>query len=431
MLRFEQHMQKINNWYLYDFANSFASSVIIFYYPLLLSRGGASDSWIGISAALSTLILLIFYPSLGHRADQSEKRTMWYLQVSSVLMFGALVAISIVTNAHVGDYTLLSLFALSVFYMIFQVAFQGSYVFYTSYMQQFENAGYNKDRISGFGMGLGQLGNAISIGIMGAFVVGGSLAIFDIHGKSLALLLGGLIFIVLAIPFLVQKSSDITTRSEKNFSLTGFSKIIFSNKQLFYYLVGYMLVADSIATFQIYLTLYLKNVFNFTDKMSSTGGVISLGMLFITCMVVGMFATKISNRNRLLKWGGALYVGAFIIFAITPVVPLYAYVSLAFAGIAYGIFFPLARSFYSDIVPKESQAEYFSSFVIFERAASIIGPLMWVTVFELLHSYSIEFRYRANLIVLSAMALLGLYFIKKAFKEHAYAGRGGGKVSPR
>ena len=42
-------MTKIQLWYLYDFANSFASSVVIFYFPLLLLRGGAGDTWIGIS----------------------------------------------------------------------------------------------------------------------------------------------------------------------------------------------------------------------------------------------------------------------------------------------------------------------------------------------------------------------------------------------
>lgn len=164
-------MSKVALWYLYDFANSFASSVVIFYFPLLLAQGGASDTWIGISTALSTLILLLFYPALGHRADGGQKQTLWYIWISSIGMMLALFVMGYVTNGYSGALTMPMMFLLAGAYIIFQIAFQGSYVFYSGFMQYFENVGHNKDRVSGFGMGLGQLGNALSIGIMGAFVV--------------------------------------------------------------------------------------------------------------------------------------------------------------------------------------------------------------------------------------------------------------------
>ena len=176
-----------------------------------------------------------------------------------------------------------------------------------------------------------------------------------------------------------------------------------------------MFVADSLATLQIYLTLYLKNVFGFTEKMSSLGGVISLGMLFLTCMLAGSLMHKVTDKKKMLILGGVIYIGAYLLFGLAPTIPVYAYLILAFAGIAFGLFFPLARSFYSDIVPKESQAEYFSSFVIFERAATVIGPIIWVIIFQLLSAYPIEYRYRANVMALALTAMLGLYFIKKSF----------------
>ncbi|MDO8566440.1 MAG: MFS transporter [Candidatus Moranbacteria bacterium] len=412
-------MSKVKLWYLYDFANSFASSVVIFYFPLLLLRGGASDTWIGLATAISTVILLIFYPGLGRRADESQKRRMKYMIFSSVSMLLALYAMGIITNVYAEHYTFFLLFLLCLLYIVFQVSFQGSYVFYTAFMQNFRDTGHNKDRVSSLGMGLGQLGNAVSIGIMGAFVVNSSLMLFGVNGNSLALILGATIFIVLAIPFLIQKVGDADVsrvkEAEKRFTFGEFIKKVFKNKKLFFYLLGYMFVADSIATLQIYMTLYLKNVFGFTERMSSLGGVISLSMLFVTCMLVGGWAHKIIGKNRMLTLGGTVYICAFILFGLAPNVPLYGYLSLSFAGIAYGLFFPLARSLYSDIVPKESQAEYFSSFVIFERAATVIGPVVWVTVFELLGAYPVEYRYRANVMALALTAMLGLYFIKKSF----------------
>jgi len=412
-------MSKVKLWYLYDFANSFASSVVIFYFPLLLSRGGASDIWIGISTAISTIILLIFYPALGHKADQSQRTRMHYIILSSVFMLVTLYAMGFITSAYAEHYTFLLLAVLCLLYIIFQISFQGSYVFYSAFMQNFRNEGHNKDRVSSLGTGIGQLGNAVSIGIMGAFVVNGSIVVFGVSGNSLALILGATIFIVLAIPFLMQKPDDTEVVGReglgKGFSFSEFIKKVFQNKKLLYYLLGYMFVADSLATLQIYLTLYLKNVFGFTEKMSSLGGVISLGMLFLTCMLAGSLMHKVTDKKKMLILGGVIYIGAYLLFGLAPTIPVYAYLILAFAGIAFGLFFPLARSFYSDIVPKESQAEYFSSFVIFERAATVIGPIIWVIIFQLLSAYPIEYRYRANVMALALTAMLGLYFIKKSF----------------
>lgn len=412
-------MSKVSLWYLYDFANSFASSVVIFYFPLLLAQGGASDTWIGLSSAISTILLLLLYPALGHRADMSYRKTMWYLWLSSLYMVVALLAMGIMTNIFSDHYSLLILLLLSVAYIFFQISFQGSYVFYSAFMQHFEDAGLNKNRVSGFGMGLGQLGNAVSIGIMGSFVVVGSFGVFGISGKSLTLIFGAIIFMVLALPFLSQKAHDAEWKRvlsiKKDFSLKVFLKKVFENKKLLYYLLGYMLVADSVSVLQIYMTLYLKAVFGFTDKMSSAGGAMSLFILFLTCMTLGTLAYRITNKKKMLLIGGTVYVLAFFCLGIAPNAPVYAYISLAFAGMAYGLFFPLARSLYSDIVPKESQAEYFSSFVIFERAATIVGPIMWITIFHLLNSYPMEYRYRANVLVLSVIACIGLILIHKSY----------------
>jgi UMF1 family MFS transporter len=343
---------------------------------------------------------------------------MRYIQISSLVMFGTLVALGYLTSVFITEYSLLLLMTLCVLYMLFQIAFQGSYVFYSAFMQNFEDSGSNKDQVSSYGMGLGQLGNAVSIGLMGAFVVGGTLTIWGVNGKSLALVLGAALFIVLSLPFLLQKldrSGGVPKEERKRFSLRTFIGKVFGNKKLFYYLLGYMLVTDSISTLQVYLTLYLKQVFGFTEQMSSMAGVLSLGMLFATCMFLGALATKVKNKNKMLAIGGVIYMSAYLLFGLAPAIPFYAYLSLAFAGVAYGLFFPLARSLYSDIVPKDEQAEYFSSFIIFERAATVVGPIVWVIVFELLNAYPLEYRYRGNVMVLSLIAMFGLYFIRKSF----------------
>jgi UMF1 family MFS transporter len=417
----KKSMTKVNLWYLYDFANSFASSVVIFYFPLLLAQGGASDTWIGISTAISTVILLIFYPALGRKADRSLKKRMFYIKLSSFLMVLSLILVGVVTDAYIDWYTNSVLFWLSSLYILFQVSFQGSYVFYSSFLQDFENEGKNKDKVSSLGMGLGQLGNAISIGLIGSLVVGGSFAILGISGKSLALLVGAFIFIVLGAPFLFQKLtkqeySYAAPEEHKFFTLNEFVTKVISNKKIFYYLVGYMLVADSVATLQIYMTLYLKNVFGFTDKFAGIAGAISMFCLFLTCMILGKYANKITDKKRVLVFGGAVYLATYVMFGLSPNIPVLVYLNIALVGIAYGMFFPLARSLYSDIVPRDQQSEYFSSFVIFERAATIVGPLVWIFISWLLLNQATDYIYRVNLLTLSLIAGIGLLLIRKSFK---------------
>src|SRR3989339_539852 len=140
-------------WYLYDFANSFASAVVIFYFPLILAEKGYSDNYIGIATAFSTIALLLFYPYLGRRSDLLRNLRMRYIRISSVAMLVCLFTIGYL-------YTLASslavLFIMLLCFVCFQVAFQGSYVFYTAQMKELEDQGFNKDKLSSFGMGLGQ-----------------------------------------------------------------------------------------------------------------------------------------------------------------------------------------------------------------------------------------------------------------------------------
>lgn len=407
---------KTGLWYLYDFANSFASSVIIFYFPLLLKERGASDIWLSFSVVIATLILLIFYPRLGHWADRSSRFKFGAIRVSSYAMLGALILLGTLSQfVTVGTFTILV--ALSLLYIVFQVAFQGSYVFYSSYLEDFKNQNKSKDAVSSYGMGLGQLGNAVSIGLMGAFVVGGSLNLLGITGKPLAFILGGVAFIVLALPFLLQKVKHVT-RTEKTepFSYKEFVTYIKKDKKIFYFLLGYLLLSDSVATLQIYLSLYAGNVFEFTDKQTSIVGAISLFSLFLTCMMIGKFESKIKDKRRVLTLGGITYVAMFFLFSVSRGSFAFIASTFIFLGVAYGLFFPLARSLFSDIIPSDDQAKFFSSFVIFERAASVVGPIIWIAMLWLLSSYSVEMQYRGNAFLLGIIAFIGLLLIRKSFR---------------
>ena len=399
----------IRLWYLYDFANSFASVVLLFYYPLMLAERGASNAWIGVSASIATGILLIILPYLGAYSDRTGKR-IFFIKIASILMVVSLLVLAfLMKNLEV--FSTSKLFIISFLYVLFQVCFQGSYVFYSAMLRTMTNT-ENNAKVSGVGLGLGQLGNVIALGIFGP-IVGSSLIIIGLSGKPLALFLGAILFMFISIPFLRQK--ELNNDVEKiGFSYKKFLRDIFSEKRIFFFLIGYSLLADSILTFQLYLTLYITRVFDFSDKLVTYAGI--TGLVF--CVVGGFMASKLAyklrDKEKALRVSSIFYAVTFCIFALVPKVPLLIFIALALGGIAYGLLFSLARTVYSEISPEGKQGEFFSIFSVFERAASVVGPLVWLLTFYLLRGFGENIQYRGSMLLLVLVCLCGFYYLIKS-----------------
>lgn len=399
----------IRLWYLYDFANSFASVVLIFYYPLMLAERGASNTWIGISAAIATGILLLILPYLGAYSDKTGKR-IFFIKIASILMVVSLFSLAFLIQ-NIGVFSISILFLLSLFYILFQVCFQGSYVFYSAMLRAITDTD-NNARVSGIGLGLGQLGNAFALGIIGP-VLGSTLIIIGLSGKPLALFLGGILFALLSIPFLRQK--DVKNDVEKiGFSYRVFFKTIFSEKRIFFFLVGYSLLADSILTFQLYLTLYITKVFDFSDKLVTYAGMAGLIFAVLGGFMASKLASKLKNKEKALRVSSIFYVVSFCALALIPKIPLLVFVALALSGMAYGLLFSLARTVYSEISPHDRQGEFFSIFTIFERTASIVGPLVWLLTFYLLKNFGENIQYRGSMLLLVLVCICGFYYLIKS-----------------
>ncbi len=401
--------KSIRLWYLYDFANSFASIVLIFYYPLMLAERGASNTWIGVSASIATGILLLILPYLGSYSDRTGRR-IFFIKIASILMVVSLFILAFLIQ-KIDILSTSILLILSFFYILFQVCFQGSYVFYSAMLRSITDTD-NNTKVSGVGLGLGQLGNALALGIIGP-IIGSSFIIIGLSGKPLALLIGGVLFAVLSIPFFRQK--DLKNNVEKiGFSYKEFLQKIFLEKRVFFFLIGYSLLADSILTFQLYLTLYITRVFDFSDKLVTYAGIIGLIFAVLGGFMASKFVNKLKDKEKALRVSSVFYAVTFCIFALVPKIPFLVFVALALGGIAYGLLFSLARTVYSEISPENKQGEFFSIFTVFERAASIVGPLVWLLTFYLLKNFGENIQYRGSMLLLVVICICGFYYLIKS-----------------
>jgi len=401
----------IRLWYLYDFANSFASIVLIFYYPLMLTERGASDAWIGVSASIATGLLMLFLPYFGSWSDRTGQR-ICFIKIASMVMVASLFVMAFMMQG-INSFSVLALCVLSFFYILFQVCFQGSYVFYSAMLRQITTTD-NNAKVSGIGLGLGQLGNAVALAVIGP-IIGTPLIIAGLNGKPLSLLLGGVLFAFISIPFFLQKDTK-STPNETHFLYKKFFRKIYNEKRIFYFILGYALLSDAILTFQLYVAIYIKRIFFFSDQLVTYAGITGLAFGLVGGFMANKLAIKLKDKEKALWVSAILYAFCFCLCAFIPRISSLVFISLAICGLAYGLLFSLARTVYSEISPHNEQAEFFSIFTVFERAASIVGPLLWLLIFFSLREFGENIQYRGSVLFLIIICLVGLYFLKKSRK---------------
>src|SRR6185369_17036915 len=84
-------------------------------------------------------------------------------------------------------------------------------------------------------------------------------------------------------------------------------------------------------------------------------------------------------------------------------------VTVVINGFSFGVLYSLSRAYYSDLIPEDKQAEYFSIYTLFEKFASVLGPLLWSGV-VLVFAFSGEaMKYRFAMLSLAALVSISFF----------------------
>ncbi len=409
-----QMNKQIKSWVLYDFANSLVSVVVSFYFALyFVDTLGLSDIWISAVSVISTLTLLFILPQFGRRADKYGLHKK-YLTTTTVLTGLAVICLGLLMGTFSSSAPLTILLIL-LFYLLFQILFQSAIAFYTSFLKGI--AVGSEDKVAGAGNGFGQLGNFIGLAI-GFVIVSKQISISFLEPTSFLFVLNAILFLVIFY-FLrsgfVQNSVD-TTNSYFNLSLTDSLKKIWNNKNVFYYLIGFLLYSDSILTLNIFVSLYMKKAAGLGESDISM-----LGLIGLMAGVAGAFLTpwlnkKIGNQKKALLTYIVVYGLVLLAFAFCKTYMQFLII-LIFAGFLFGLLFSISVSMYTRLIPRNEEAEYFGFYVLFSRFASIIGPPLWSLTAYLFISWGDD-RYRFSVIALAIIVFVSLFFIRKVKVEY-------------
>jgi len=361
-------------WVLYDLANTiFALGVVGLYFPeWLVVDQGRPDAHLAIAEAVAGAVVIVAAPFVGSRSDHRGKR----LPALVLTTVAAVVATSLLARFP----PLTSLILLGVALVAFNI---GSVV-YDALLPDVSPPG-QRGRVSGLGVGLGYIGSFVGLGIGALTISRGYPAVFS------ALAAGFLVFAVPSFAFIRERPRPRAPGPPPTIDQV-FTRLIESWKStrqhrgLTRFLVGRFLYTDAINTLiGGFLAIFAQTELG----LDSTGSRNLLATAIAFSILGGVIGARLVDRTGplrylravLLLWIGALLAG--VVAAYTGWQPLVWLVGVA-GGIALGGTWTSDRVAMVHLSPPERLGEYYGLYATVGRFATVLGPLTWTAVADLL-----------------------------------------------
>jgi len=392
----------VRAWVLYDFANSIFPAVVttavfpLFYVGAIVGdESGLGELWWGRAVSLSALVVALSAPLLGAVADRSGARKRFF----GFYVATCLVGVAMMTTLQPG-----MVVAGFVFFVIANVGFESSLVFYNAYLPDIaptERLG----EVSGKGFGWGYLGSALGLLIVLPLVFMGRM--------ELVWPLVVVFFAVFAIPaFRVLPRDRQGAMGVGQAAVWGFSNLkriageVWRLRELRNFLFAFFFYIDGVLTIIAMAGVIAGVTFGFT-----TEGVIILFLIVQFSALAGAFAlarpTDRAGPKKVLSGVLLLWVAAGVSAYFIQSQAAF-YVLAVVAGFGLGSVQSASRAFVASLIPDGREAEMFGFYALCGKSSSVLGPLLFGTV-----TYWAGGNQRPGFLVLTALFLIGLVLLQR------------------
>jgi len=363
--------RQILSWCLFDFANSSYSAGIaavifpVYYAGVIVGNSsGEGDLWWGRAISLSMLIIALSSPFLGGVADYAglRKRLLASYTVVCVVALSALTLLS--PGAVIAGFTLI-VFA--------NIGMEGGLVFYNSFLPRIAPAEYH-GRVSSWGFSVGYAGSIASLLIALPLVKSGHYGLTWIATAAFFAL-----FSLPAFLFLPRDARADTTALQAG--TQGFGQVWKTIKELWErreprkFLIAYLLYEDGVNTVIVFSSIYAATTLHF-----GTGELIGLYITVQFTALIGAFVFAKPTDT----WGPKKVVMlSLVLWTMVAVIAYFVQTKSQFwvvactAGLGLGTVQAGTRAFYTQFVPKGSEAEYFGVYSLVGKSSAILGPLVF------------------------------------------------------
>lgn len=171
------------------------------------------------------------------------------------------------------------------------------------------------------------------------------------------------------------------------------------------FLLAYLFYNDGIQTVIYAASVYGEKELHFEKSTVLLAFLVVQFVGVVGALVFGRVAGRVGT-HRTIVGGLVVWLGVVVLGFFTPAESLALFLVLAVCiGVVLGGTQALSRSFYSQLIPRGREAEYFSLYQACERGTSWIGTLL----FGLVHQWTDS--YRPALLALVLLFVLGLVFL--------------------
>jgi UMF1 family MFS transporter len=426
----------ISAWIAYDFINSLLIINGSLYFSAWLTQDQHVNSfWYGFTYAASTLLLLLILPIKGAIIDRYQNGRQLLCVMSIVMACAAFILPALGSSK-----TSWRIAATLAVFGLINFAYQASLVAYNWLLVHLigVESAHDVRRVSGLGEGAGSLGSVIGA-LLGAGLVGvlswGVTNSADGHHVLTGVLLTTLktwshdslhvrldIFLPLSLIFLVlflidyrflgkgvqlkPVNSNHSGGSIKELIYGGFA-MLRAPGRVRTFLIAFMLYADALLTVQLYIPIFMRERIGLGDTGVAIAFVVSLAAGSIGAWLFAIRGRNLQLRNVILMclagWSITLILfgfakGYFFFFTL-----------MIIAGLLYGALWSASRAYLIELIPLERLGRGFGFYSVFERCASILGPLLWGMImlmpWELSNRYMCAFALMSLLVVLGGLVL--------------------------
>ena len=393
-------------WYFYDWANSafYTSVVTVFIGPYLttITRAAAdangyvyplgikvsAGSYFPYLVSLAVVLQVIFLPIAGAIADYSKLKK----QMLAACAYGGALA-------TMGMYFLQGTHYLlgGVLFLLANLCFGASIVFYNAFLPEISSP-EERDQVSSMGWALGYLGGGLLLGLnLWLVSQAAKLGLTTEYAVRISLASAGVwwaIFTLIPLATIQQRKAGNHLSAGDHFLTIGFKQIRTTigearqHPQTLLFLGAYLLYNDGIQTVITLSSQFGQEELKLPIATLTTVILMVQFIAFFGSIIFNYIAKAIGAKNAvlfsLLIWIGALvYIYAYVQSEFQ------FYLLAAVIAVVLGGSQALSRSIYSQMIPKNHAAQYFSLYEISDKGTSWLGPLLFGLAYQFTGNYRI------------------------------------------
>ena len=414
---------ELRAWAMYDFAiSAVQTNILVAIFPIyfgILAKdqlgGRSATEVLSDTHVVIALIVAVVSPILGAISDiaAAKKRML------AAAMLPGVVAIAAMFTILPGEMPLAR-----TLFIVALISATASVIFYEAILPHIAPPG-QVDRVSSAGYAFGYFGGGLLLAINLAWILApqyfglpsgeGLTPAQATLPMRLALLSVAVWWVIFAIPLFRRvpeppRSREPDEGERVNLLVTPFKRIGETYRELrrfkhaFLMLVAFMIYNDGIQTIQKLASSYgADKGIGQQDLITALLIVQFLGVPF--AFLFGGLAHRIgTKRGVLLGLGVYVVISVFASF-VSNATHFYALAILT--GMVQGGTQALSRSLFASMIPAHKSGEFFGLYSVFEKFASIFGPLLF--------SYSIRATGRSDLAIMSigAFFVIGIFVLTR------------------